>query len=199
MALIELLLIYMAKKSLSNKKRTQTKRNNRLCKKKSHPPRHRLLSNMPKRVPRQNSLLSHNRRTRQGCPTMSQAPDGYIEGLARNQTFLMPKSIEEYVAPRQISQIKFYILLRKTLDMNKLVFFTFNTTVACKTDLSQKHLQTLPAEFLLTNSSMKKILCVCCFAGQHMHSKAERNHDWKNKRVSKCFKNLCRACKSFMH
>ena len=51
---------------------------------------------------------------------MSQTPDGHIEGLSRNQTFLLPKTIEEYVqADNPVRFIDAYV---NTLDMEKLGF-----------------------------------------------------------------------------
>jgi transposase len=51
---------------------------------------------------------------------MSQTPDGYVEALSRNQTFLLPKTIEEYVeADNPVRFIDAYI---DKLDMEKLGF-----------------------------------------------------------------------------
>ena len=51
---------------------------------------------------------------------MSQTPNGHIEGLSRNQTFLLPKTIEEYVeADNPVRFIDAYV---NTLDMEKLGF-----------------------------------------------------------------------------
>jgi transposase len=51
---------------------------------------------------------------------MSQPPDGYIEGLPRKQTFLLPKTIEQYVqADNPVRFIDAYI---DKLDMEKLGF-----------------------------------------------------------------------------
>ena len=54
---------------------------------------------------------------------MNQAADGYVEGLPRNQTFLLPKTIEEYVeADNPVRFIDAYV---DTLDMEKLGFTHF--------------------------------------------------------------------------
>jgi transposase len=51
---------------------------------------------------------------------MSQAPDDYVEGLNRKQTFLLPKTIEEYVEPD--NPIRFIDAYVNTLNMEKLGF-----------------------------------------------------------------------------
>jgi transposase len=51
---------------------------------------------------------------------MSQAPDGYVEGLNRNQTFLLPKTIEQYV--ESDNPVRFIDAYVNTLDMEKLGF-----------------------------------------------------------------------------
>ena len=51
---------------------------------------------------------------------MSQAPDDYVEGHSRAQTFLLPKTIEEYVAPD--NPVRFIDAYVNTLDMEKLGF-----------------------------------------------------------------------------
>jgi transposase len=51
---------------------------------------------------------------------MSQSPDDYLEGLSRKQTFLLPKTIEEYVEPD--NPIRFIDAYVNSLDMPKLGF-----------------------------------------------------------------------------
>lgn len=51
---------------------------------------------------------------------MSQTSDDYVEGLPRKQTFLMPKTIEEYVEPD--NPIRFIDSYVDKLDMEKLGF-----------------------------------------------------------------------------
>jgi transposase len=51
---------------------------------------------------------------------MSQTPDDYVEGHNRAQTFLLPKTIEEYVAPD--NPIRFIDSYVNSLDMEKLGF-----------------------------------------------------------------------------
>jgi transposase len=51
---------------------------------------------------------------------MSQAPDDYVEGQNRAQTFMLPKTIEEYVAPD--NPIRFIDAYVDKLDMQKLGF-----------------------------------------------------------------------------
>ena len=51
---------------------------------------------------------------------MSQAPDDYVEGLNRKQTFLLPKTIEEYVETD--NPVRFIDAYVNTLDMEKLGF-----------------------------------------------------------------------------
>ena len=51
---------------------------------------------------------------------MDNETDSYIEGLSRNQTFLMPKTIEEYVETS--NQVRFIDVYVNTLDMEKLCF-----------------------------------------------------------------------------
>jgi transposase len=46
--------------------------------------------------------------------------DSYVEGLSRSQTFLLPKTIEEYVAPD--NPVRFIDAYVNTLDMEKLGF-----------------------------------------------------------------------------
>ena len=46
--------------------------------------------------------------------------DSYIEGLSRNQTFLLPKTIEEYV--QTDNPVRFIDAYVNTLDMEKLGF-----------------------------------------------------------------------------
>jgi transposase len=51
---------------------------------------------------------------------MNNQTDNHIEGISRNQTFLLPKTIEEYVqADNPVRFIDAYV---KTLDMEKLGF-----------------------------------------------------------------------------
>ncbi len=51
---------------------------------------------------------------------MSQAPDDYVEGLNRKQTFLLPKTIEEYV--ESDNPVRFIDAYVNTLNMEKLGF-----------------------------------------------------------------------------
>ena len=51
---------------------------------------------------------------------MNDETDSYVEGLSRNQTFLLPKTIEEYVAPD--NPVRFIDAYVNTLDMEKLGF-----------------------------------------------------------------------------
>jgi transposase len=51
---------------------------------------------------------------------MSQAPNSYVEGLSRSQTFLLPKTIEAYVEPD--NPVRFIDAYINTLDMQKLGF-----------------------------------------------------------------------------
>ena len=51
---------------------------------------------------------------------MSQTPDDYVQGLPRKQTFLLPKTIEEYV--ESDNPIRFIDAYVNTLDMEKLGF-----------------------------------------------------------------------------
>jgi transposase len=51
---------------------------------------------------------------------MDNQANGYVEGLSRNQTFLLPKTIEEYVAPD--NPVRFIDAYVNTLDMEKLGF-----------------------------------------------------------------------------
>ena len=51
---------------------------------------------------------------------MDNQTDSYVEGLSRSQTLLLPKSIEEYVAPD--NPIRFIDAYVNTLDMEKLGF-----------------------------------------------------------------------------
>ena len=51
---------------------------------------------------------------------MNNETDSYVEGLSRNQTFLLPKTIEEYVAPD--NPVRFIDAYVNTLDMEKLGF-----------------------------------------------------------------------------
>ena len=46
---------------------------------------------------------------------MNDETDSYVEGLSRNQTFLLPKTIEEYVAPD--NPVRFIDAYVNTLDM----------------------------------------------------------------------------------
>ena len=52
--------------------------------------------------------------------TMNDETDSYVEGLSRNQTFLLPKTIEEYVEPD--NPVRFIDAYVNTLDMEKLGF-----------------------------------------------------------------------------
>jgi transposase len=56
---------------------------------------------------------------------MDNETNSYVEGLSRNQTFLLPKTIEEYVAPD--NPVRFIDAYVNTLDMEKLGF-THSTT-----------------------------------------------------------------------
>ena len=49
---------------------------------------------------------------------MDDETDSYVEGLSRNQTFLLPKTIEEYVEPD--NPVRFIDAYVNTLDMEKL-------------------------------------------------------------------------------
>ena len=51
---------------------------------------------------------------------MSQTPDSYVEGLNRKQTYLLPKTIEQYVQAN--NPIRFIDAYVNTLDMEKLGF-----------------------------------------------------------------------------
>ncbi len=51
---------------------------------------------------------------------MTNETNNYVEGLSRNQTFLLPKTIEEYVEPD--NPIRFIDAYVNTLDMEKLGF-----------------------------------------------------------------------------
>ena len=51
---------------------------------------------------------------------MDNETDSYIEGPSRNQTFLLPKTIEEYVEPD--NPVRFIDAYVNTLDMEKLNF-----------------------------------------------------------------------------
>ncbi len=51
---------------------------------------------------------------------MDNETDSYVEGLSRNQTFLLPKTIEEYVEPD--NPVRFIDAYVNTLDMEKLGF-----------------------------------------------------------------------------
>src|SRR5665647_951476 len=57
--------------------------------------------------------------------TMNNETDSYIEGLPRNQTFLLPKTLEQYVD--QNNPVRFIDAYVNTLDMEKLGF-THSTT-----------------------------------------------------------------------
>jgi len=51
---------------------------------------------------------------------MNNETDSYVEGLSRSQTFLLPKTIEEYIqADNPVRFIDAYV---NTLDMEKLGF-----------------------------------------------------------------------------
>jgi hypothetical protein len=51
---------------------------------------------------------------------MDNETDSYVEGLSRSQTFLLPKTIEEYVAPD--NPVRFIDAYVNTLDLEKLGF-----------------------------------------------------------------------------
>jgi len=65
---------------------------------------------------------------------MNNETDSYIEGLSRSQTFLLPKTIEEYVqADNPVRFIDAYV---NTLDMEKLGFtHSKPQDLECKTNL----------------------------------------------------------------
>jgi hypothetical protein len=73
---------------------------------------------------------------------MNNETDSYIESLSRNQTFLLPKTIEEYVETD--NPVRFIDAYVNTLDMEKLLH-PLNPTRSWKTFLQSKRpLQTLP-------------------------------------------------------
>ncbi len=51
---------------------------------------------------------------------MDNDTNSYVEGLSRSQTFLLPKTIEEYVEPD--NPVRFIDAYVNTLDMEKLGF-----------------------------------------------------------------------------
>ena len=59
-------------------------------------------------------------KTKKGEQTMDNEIDSYVEGLSRSQTFLLPKTIEEYVT--QDNPIRFIDAYVNTLNMEKLGF-----------------------------------------------------------------------------
>ena len=59
-------------------------------------------------------------KSKTGEQTMDNENDSYVEGSSRSQTFLLPKTIEEYVAPD--NPIRFIDAYVDTLDMEKLGF-----------------------------------------------------------------------------
>jgi hypothetical protein len=74
---------------------------------------------------------------------MDNETDSYVEGLSRSQTFLLPKTIEEYVETD--NPVRFIDAYVNTLDMAKLGFTHSTPARAWKTILQSKRpLQTLP-------------------------------------------------------
>ncbi len=74
---------------------------------------------------------------------MDNETNSYVEGLSRNQTFLLPKTIEEYVETD--NPVRFIDAYVNTLDMEKLRLHPLNATRAWKTIIQPKGpLQTLP-------------------------------------------------------
>jgi len=109
---------------------------------------------------------------------LDNATDSYVEGLSRNQTFLLPKTIEEYVEPD--NPVRFIDAYINTLDMEKLGFThstpqdlgrpSYNPKDLCKLYLygglnhirSSRKLERECKSLLLTNFSMTMVL-MCMF------------------------------------
>ncbi len=71
-------------------------------------------------------------KTKTGEQTMDNENDSYVDGVSRSQTFLLPKTIEEYVEPD--NPIRFIDAYVNTLDMEKLGF-----THSTPKDLGRPH------------------------------------------------------------
>ena len=67
---------------------------------------------------------------------MDNDTNSYVEGLSRSQTFLLPKTIEEYVEPD--NPVRFIDAYVNTLDMEKLGFTHSTPPGAWKTLIQSK-------------------------------------------------------------